>query len=164
MATKTTRWEFADATDRGSLSTAGLIVGDVGLQRDTGEEYRWSGSAWVAELFDNRQSPVSTSASPGSPAEGAIALGFGSSAPAIGLILLVVGATSRDFDVELFATAARTRLLYSALGKTTVHIDATPFMLADGGKNLEPGDTVYWRIRSNDVLSDFDLALVARRR
>lgn len=83
-----------------------------------------------------------------------------------GRYLKVTGATSTNTTIEIFADAARTRLLYRATGKDLSldpHIDPTPFALFDDVGDPE-AKSLYFRI-SNVAGADttYNVTLVAAR-
>lgn len=101
--------------------------------------------------FDNRGSPVTTpsAASGGGTAEGEIFLGM--AAPTGSQIEIIANSNTVLTDVELFADAARSILVYQALAKdafTTPFEDGTPFALFRPMANLELR-RVYYRLTNN---------------
>jgi hypothetical protein len=68
-------------------------------------------------------------------------------------------------DIEFFADAARTRLVYQALAKdafTSAFVDGTPFALFDLAGGLEL-NTIYYRLTNDGAnASTYNIALVVR--
>lgn len=120
----------------------------------------------AAYTYDNRSSPIVTAsaASGGGTLEGEIELTDG---VLLGKFLhFTANGNTNDTTLEMFADAARTRVLYlkeNFDAFTEPFVDGTPFALFDLEGNLEDA-TLYYRVTNNGgTSSTYDIVLVVGR-